>query len=85
MEIYRLGISADAAETYRKMDLFERQFVYDLFENFKIGRALEGDYADEPEQDSPRRGVIVSNWAISFVVDRELKTVWVTSIYPADR
>ena len=85
MKIYRVKLTRRALAAYQALELGERQFVYDLIEDFKIGRKLEGDYAEGTHFFRPTLVKLVSNSAVTYSVDHDAEAVRIVKIDPADR
>ena len=47
MDPFNVQLRPEAAERFRRLELFERQEVRDLFEDFRIGRMTDEDYREE--------------------------------------
>ena len=85
MDEYQIRLRPQAAERFRQLELFERQKVWDLLEDFRIGRVAEEDYGEMAEDGSFHSVIIVSRTAVSFSVDRERRVIGIVSIDHADR
>lgn len=85
MNSWQIELSEIAEARYRDLELFEKLDVFDQIQRFKIGIGLEGDFEEQTSGDLIYRMTIVSNSAISFVVDEEERTVKILTIGPADR
>ena len=84
MEEYVVQLRPEAAESFRRLELFERQEIWDLLEDFRIGRIAEEDYGEVTEEGVLQSVIIVSRTAVSFSVDRESRVVRIVSIENAD-
>ena len=82
---WQIELSKIAEARYRELELFEKLDVFDQIQRFKIGIGLEGDFEEQPDRGSSYRMTIVSNSAISFVVNHEDRLVRILTIGPADR
>lgn len=85
MDEFEIQLRPQAAESFRRLELFERQEIWDLLEDFRIGRIAEEDYGEVTEDGRFQSVIIVSQTAVSYSVDRERRVVRIASIEHADR
>jgi hypothetical protein len=85
MDPYEIQLRPEAAESFRRLELFERQEVWDLLEDFRAGRLAEEDYGEVTETGQFQSVIIVSQTAVSYVLDRDVNLVRIISILPADK
>ena len=85
MNRFEIRLSAGAARHLRELPLFDRQELWDLLEDFRLGRLLEEDFGEVAEDGRLQSTVIVGSTAIRFLVDRRRRIVFVYDFRPADR
>ena len=64
MNLYRIELSPDAAESFRRLGLLERQAVWDLLEDFRVGRIPEEDYGEMTQSGRLHSVTSLAVWGI---------------------
>ena len=79
-----LRFSDQAAEVFRRIPLFERLALVDLFDDLRIGKIPIEDYGDITEEGLPVSVLIIGRFSISFAVHEASESILVAEISSAD-
>jgi hypothetical protein len=76
MDQFEIQLRPEAAKSFRRLELFERQEIWDLFEDFRIGRVADEDYGEVTEAGQFQSVIIVSHTAVSYILVQRGGSKW---------
>jgi len=80
-----LQFSENAAEYFRRIELFDRLALVDVFDDMRLGRVPEEDYGEITEEGLPVSVLVAGKFAISYTVNEDEDLVQIFEVSRADR